>query len=284
MALGFNSEQCCGLDIEGDPFAVTIDPSTGEVGEQIAAPGLILGQRREQPDGAATEINMLRYPDMAVSPDGGTAYIAHADDDRVTVVDLRAGEAVTFTPERSRSLLSRFGSWLGGIFVSEASAKGGAYFRRQVELSPDGRWLYITGTGAEFCAGDEWFPCVDSAPAGLRVIDTGSMQVVAEQEGIGAISFSADGSRIFGGARAFHNEPDEEGGKLVPYGPYILDAATHGLVAIAPQPLGGALVPSTDPRYAFMLLMNPAGRIRPPVAASKPARLSRCSTSSRRPL
>jgi hypothetical protein len=257
VVLGFHSGMCCGIDIEGPPFVLTIDPATGGLGEPIAVPSLVLGQRFEQPDGVATEVNMLRYPDMTVSPAGTTAYIAHADDERLTMVDLRAGEARTITPERSRSLLSRLGSWLGGIFVSEASAKGGAYFMRQVERSSDGHWLYVTGTRAEFCAGDDWSACMENVPAGLRVIDTGTMQVVAELGGIGAISFSADGRRILGWALALDYRGEGDRAELVPYGPYVLDAATHELIAEADPPLGGGLVPSTDPRYAFTGLEGP---------------------------
>jgi hypothetical protein len=257
VALGFDSEQCCGIDIDGDPFVVTVDTATGEVGEPMPIPGLLVGQRFEEQGDARTQMNMLRYPDLAISPDGDRAYVAHADSDLVTVINLVVGTRETVTPTRSQTLLGRLGSWLGGVFVSEASAKGGAYFRRQAEVSPDGRWLYVAGVEAQVCEDDASFPCVENAPSGLRVIDTESMEVIAEQEGIGEIAFTADGSRILGWALAFDYRSDGDRADLVPYGPYVLDAATHELIAEAATPLGGHLVPSTDPRYAFTGLEGP---------------------------
>jgi DNA-binding beta-propeller fold protein YncE len=206
-------------------------------------------------------MNMLRYPDVAISPDGDRAYVAHADSELVTVIDLGAGTLETVTPTRSQTLLGRLGSWLGAVFVSEASAKGGAYFRRQVELSPDGRWLYVTGTEAQICTNDQYNPCVENAPSGLRVIDTESMEVIAEHEGIGEIAFTADMRRLLGWAWAFDYRGGGESAEFLSYGPFVIDAETHELVAESTYemggPLGAQVVPSTNPLYAFMTLEGP---------------------------
>jgi hypothetical protein len=261
VALGFDSEQCCGLDIDGDPFVVTVDTATGELGEPMPIPGLVVGQRFEEQGEARTQMNMLRYPDVAISPDGDRAYVAHADSELVTVIDLGAGTLETVTPTRSQTLLGRLGSWLGAVFVSEASAKGGAYFRRQVELSPDGRWLYVTGTEAQICTNDQYNPCVENAPSGLRVIDTESMEVIAEHEGIGEIAFTADMRRLLGWAWAFDYRGGGESAEFLSYGPFVIDAETHELVAESTYemggPLGAQVVPSTNPLYAFMTLEGP---------------------------
>ena len=252
-ALAFRSEQCCGIDIEGEPFVVAIDVETGEVSDEIPVPGVVVGQRFEERGAEGAKMNMLRTPGVALAPDASRLYIAHADDDRVTMVDLERMEVVaSAAPQSKKSLMGRLGSWVSGLFVSEAKAKGGAYFVKEAAVSPDGRWLYITGSGAEICETDQYFPCVEWAPMGLRIIDTGSMEVVAEFEGIGHMLLTPDGERIVGWAMAYDYRGGGESADEVRYGPYVIDTATQQLLGVVDPPVGGwEIAVSPDGRYAY---------------------------------
>jgi len=161
---------------------VAFDLEAGKVQDELDLPGVLWGVRPEpyQPD----EPTMVGYyPAVAVSPDGRRAYIVHADADRVTVVDLE-GMRVERSDEigrRQASLFERFLSSLAGnayakdVPIPEKSAAisrdgGPLYQEKWAAISPDGRFLYVGGVSERFPTGS----------LGLQVIDTGSLDIVAE--------------------------------------------------------------------------------------------------------
>lgn len=252
-ALAYRSEQCCGIDIEGAAFVAAIDIGTGAIRAELSLPGLVVGQRFEERGQEGSEMNILRSPGVALAPDGSRLYIAHADGGMVTTIDAARMTVVsTVVPERPKSAMGRLKSWAGGLLISDAKAKGGAYFTMEAAVSPDGRWLYVTGSGAEICETDEWFPCVDSAPMGLRIIDVDSMELVAEFEGIGHMVFTPDGGRVVGWGLAYDSRVSGDTDEQVRYGPFVIDTASQELTGQVEPPVAGpGLAVSRDGRYGY---------------------------------
>jgi sugar lactone lactonase YvrE len=189
------------IDVRNAHFAV-IDTTTGEVKRRAELGNVVVGQQSEQ--GPTEKYLAVYWPALALSPDGRRAYIAHSDFEAVTVVDLDLmAVEQTAALQAPRSRWERFTSAVGNLFVSRAEAKGGLYFRRESTVSPDGRWLYVTGSVPKPCG---FFACEDDAPAGLWVVDTHSMRVVHREEGINHIVVSSDGAYVAGTGTSYSQE------------------------------------------------------------------------------
>jgi dipeptidyl aminopeptidase/acylaminoacyl peptidase len=239
--------------VRGDPFLVAVDADTGKIEGQVALPGVLVGKRHEEgPDG---EFYAVYLPARAMSSDGSRYYIVHPDSDQVTIVDLE-NMAVEQTVEVAtrQSPLERLGSSILGLVLSSAEAKGGLNVGRQALLSPDGRWLYITGV--EDAAPD--IPPNGRKPLGLKVVDTQTMDVVYEEESIGSIALSPDGRWLFGTGWAYEytqvaaNEfksDDFQG-----WGLKVIDARSPALVAhINPDGIYEQMAVSADGRYVYLV-------------------------------
>lgn len=194
--LAHRGSTCCGIDVEGNPFIVVVDTSSGALSSEIPLPGLLLGQRTEARPGMPPDWkwNVQRSPGFAVSPRGDRAYIAHSDDARITVVDFERARVVrTASFDPAHDLLHRLGTWLLGRLATRAEAKGGLTFRTQVEVSKDDRYLFVTGTRDEPCPDEQYAVCA-SRPLGLRVVETSSMEVVGTFEDVTDIALTPDGA------------------------------------------------------------------------------------------
>jgi hypothetical protein len=201
-AISPDGTEVVAISYEGDANLVdvrnahlaAIDTTTGAVKGRVELGAVVVGQRTEQ--GSTEKYLAVYWPALAVSPDGHRAYIAHSDSEAVTVVDLdRMAVEQTAALKAPRSRWERLIAAVGDLFVSRAEAKGGLYFRRETVVSPDGRWLYVTGTTPKPCG---FFACEDDAPAGLWVVDTRTMRVVHREEGINHIVLSSGGTYIAG--------------------------------------------------------------------------------------
>ncbi len=246
--------------VRGDPFLVAVDADTGEIRGRATLPGVLVGQRHEEgPDG---EFYAIYSPALAMSPDGTRYYVVHPDTDRVTIVNL---ENMTVDPSlevaKRKSLLGRLASGVLGLLVSSAEAKGGLNASKQALVSPDGRWLYITGV--EDAAPD--IPPNGRKPLGLKVVDTQTMDVVYEEDGIGSIALSPDGRWLFGTGWAYEytqvsaNEymtDDYQG-----WGLKVIDARSPQLVDhIKPDGIYQQMVVGDDGRYVYLLSEGPGIR------------------------
>ena len=160
------------IDLGDSPWTtarvLAFDLETGKVREELEVPEVMW----------RTDYT----PGIAVSPDGRRAYLVHAESDRITVVDLQEMR-IERSQEIGRrvSLIERFLSSLAGT----AHADGGGNFQeRWAAISPDGRHLYVGGQDTRM--DEDWLPGTPPAPfvqttsLGLRVIDTGSLEIVAE--------------------------------------------------------------------------------------------------------
>jgi DNA-binding beta-propeller fold protein YncE len=248
----YSSSQCCGIDVQGDPFIVATDLQTGGTLGSVDLPRLVVGQRLEARVRSNPDYSVGRWPGLAVAPDGNRLYIAHADEDRLTVVDLRR-LVVERTVEisESRSALSRFGSWLLGQFVSTAEAKGGLRYAKQALVSQDSRYLYVTGQASTTCEEVPYFEC-GVEPVGLQVIDLGNMKLVRKVPGIDSLKVTPDGGYLLGIGTAidYRSGHAESRG----FGLKLIDAESFELVAhMQPDRIFAQLSVSPDGRYAYLL-------------------------------
>ena len=241
--------------VSGDPFLAVMDAHTGAVLARVALPGVLVGQRREQdPDRV---FNAIYRPPTALAPDGSRYYVVHADEDRVTVVDLRALRLEqTVKIAREPSAPGRLVRALSDVLARRVEAKGGLDVKKQAELSPDGRRLY--GGGVE--EGDRGGPPEARKPLGLKVIDTSTMRVTHQEDGIDRFVLSPDGRWLFGTGWGFagydatgHHRANVQGGGLK-----VLDARSPLLVAhVTPDAAYHQVAVSPDGRYLHLLSEGP---------------------------
>ena len=147
------------------------------MGEELELPDVLWGARSEP--GQPGERFIDYFPAFVVSPDGRRAYIVHADTDRITVVNLEAMRILRSSNLRPRtSLLERFLSFL----AKDAHADGRwPYYEKWATISADGRFLYVGGGHALPARPDSWVVGVyPDESAGLRMIDTESLEIIAE--------------------------------------------------------------------------------------------------------
>ncbi len=259
--LGYRSAECCGIDVQGDPFVATFDLESGAELGRVALPGVLIGQRFETLFENDDEYNVLRNPAVVAASDGSLVYVVHADEDRVSVVDVASGTVRVEAIERPRSVLSRLGGWLTSGLVSRAEAKGGVYRRKAATLSADGSQLYVTGVAEIACEGTPYFSCVDGHPLGLQVVDLGSMELVAEFGGISRFVATPDGSRLVGiGSEFDHRDlgDDEHEAKRVGFGATVIDATSLEVVShIEPETSFTDIAVSPDGRFAYLLSGGP---------------------------
>lgn len=152
---------------EDAPHLLLIDLSDG----QTVADTRLAGVRAGQFKTARGDYELL-LPGLAWDLPRDRLYVAHADTDQVTVVDLASGTVIRQAEIRPRaSLPARLAHWL----VPAAAAKGGPTTTRQALVSADGARLYLLGQQPD--ARDpadpdrvEW-----AIPARLQVVDTSDL-------------------------------------------------------------------------------------------------------------
>jgi hypothetical protein len=133
---------------------------------------------------------------VTLSEATGRYYVAHADSDLVSIVELdtltvrQTEVSARAKAPLPRRLLGRVES----LFVGSAEAKGGDSHQRQAAVTADGRLLLIAGS--DFIEGT---PPEGGRqkPAGLRVIDTATMRVVLRDPDVTAFTLSGDGRTVY---------------------------------------------------------------------------------------
>ncbi len=196
--LGAETDICCGIDPEGDPFLAVLDLEAGKVEARIRLPGLLVGQPGDWLGSTDHLFGGYYWPGIALSHDGSIAYVVHAETDRVTVVDLdvRRVEA-TRSFEEDESGVSRIGGWLLDRFAHRAEAKASAQYIRAVEITADGRYLLVSGSTVE--EGPDEVPTdgfVEPVGAGLTVLDLATMDVVYAEDDTWWFELSPNGYSV----------------------------------------------------------------------------------------
>jgi len=195
-------------------------------------------------DGAATNL-FPATADVAISPDGGTVYVARRLDQVVAAIDAASGATlfeVPFTKTPTRLAIAPDGSFLYVELSDESVDKPSAVAvvdtathsmitsiqvpnsAEGIAVRPDGRFLYVAHSNL-----DQITPV-----AAIAVIDTATNQVTASIPDLGpyALAFTPDGARLYG-VNFCGNDSCTQSSVSV------IDAGTNSVVGSVPVP-GGA--------------------------------------------
>ncbi len=136
-------------------------------------------------------------PAVVFVPDASALYVAHADAEKLTTVDLANRRVSTVDVRPPQTWLERWIERVLSLFAQSAQAKvpfAGA--DRQAVLSADGSHLYVSGTRYVIGEADGQVR-VQTEPMGVRAIDpaTGHLLAQAEQPS-SVLSLTPDGRRL----------------------------------------------------------------------------------------
>ncbi|MCI0555121.1 MAG: lactonase family protein [Anaerolineae bacterium] len=233
---------------EDVPHLLIIDPARNRIVADLRLDGVKAGQFREQETNATPSAQeeswqyVMYNPGLAWDLDRKVLYIVHADDDKVTVVDLVNGTLIKQTQIRPpRSLLD----WMSDSLASAAVAKGGPRLGAHVILSRDGERLYVFSEKTEMGI---------PKTTDLRVIATDGMREINHlDELLTDFALTPDGKSLL----VVKGEIDRSYGfdMLVNRDVYILDAETlreriHIRIDQVDQIVLNGF--SSDGRYAYL--------------------------------
>ena len=142
------------------PVLLAVDSSTGEVRDELAVRDVVIARATEISSDGYPWYNERYFVGSAMSPDGRSFYVAHADSDRITVIDLatmRVGRTAEI--DGGASLF-----FIGTPYVNIGGPSGS----RSVTISADGQYLYVSGS--RFIKDHDGE--VVHVDLGVRVIDT----------------------------------------------------------------------------------------------------------------
>jgi hypothetical protein len=158
---------------EDVPQLFIVDPARNTIVSDIRLGGVKAGQFHEQvTDGTPSEqeesLQYVMYsPGLAWDADRKLLYIAHADDDKITVVDLQKRSVVKQAQIQARQ---PFLQWIADSLSPAAEAKGGPWLGVRLLLSNDGKRLYVFREKTEMGI---------SKSVDLRVIATDGMREIS---------------------------------------------------------------------------------------------------------
>lgn len=159
---------------EDVPHLLIIDPTENRIVADVQLDGVQAGQFREQAtdETASVQGGSWQYvsynPGLAWGLDRNVLYVVHADEDKVTVVDLANGTLIKQTHIRPPQ---SFLEWISNSLAPAAQAKGGPWLEARAILSPHGERLYVLSKKKE----------MDLLEASdLRVIATNGMHEVSQ--------------------------------------------------------------------------------------------------------
>ncbi|GAB4577419.1 MAG: hypothetical protein Fur0022_01500 [Anaerolineales bacterium] len=176
---------------EDVPRLLIIDPAGNRIVADLRMDGVKAGQFREQvinvtPLAQEESWQYVMYrPGLAWDLDRQVLYVVHADEDKVTVVDLAKGavsKQTTIRPQPS------FLEWISNSLAPAAEAKGGPELSTRVILSRDGERLYVFRQETEMG---------NLKATDLRVIATHGMQEISHlDELLADFALTPDGKAL----------------------------------------------------------------------------------------
>ncbi|MGE5221741.1 MAG: hypothetical protein ACM3PY_04845 [Omnitrophica WOR_2 bacterium] len=131
--------------------------------------GIWAGQSQPKADSSDPIFDMWE-PGFALTKDGSTLYIVHADEDRLTTVNFARRSVTNADIQPRLSLMDRLLRFGAGV----AEAKGANGTTKQALLSPDGTRLYVLGMTEQTSVDGNGNFQVNQTPLGLQVIDPGT--------------------------------------------------------------------------------------------------------------
>jgi DNA-binding beta-propeller fold protein YncE len=155
------------------PQLFIIDPERNTIVSDIRLDGVKAGQfyaqvTDETPSAQEEPSQYVMYsPGLAWDADRKLLYIAHADDNKITVVDLLKGSVVQQAQIQARQ---PFLQWIADSLAPAAEAKGGPWLGVRLILSNDGKRLYVFRETTEMGI---------TKPVDLRVIATDRMREIS---------------------------------------------------------------------------------------------------------
>jgi hypothetical protein len=205
---------------DGPSHVMVVDLEHDEIAADIELSNLKAWQYQETEGDSVS--NSIYKPGLAWDLDRELLYIAHADEDRITVVDLNAGVVrIQSDIGQPRSMLDQFIDWL----APSAHAKGAPWTTKLAQLSPDGSRLYIAGLHEAFTEIDDG-EIVRSDATDLVIVDTDSIEEI-ERLRLGTIvgmQATPDGRHLL--VRSYESVAYTTGHKLTK-----VDMATGEIVA-----------------------------------------------------
>ncbi|MGI8689554.1 MAG: YncE family protein, partial [Thermomicrobiales bacterium] len=223
----------------------------GGIATDLRLDGVKAGQFRESQMGTSDPFYSLFSPGLAWDTARERLYIAHADGDAITVVDLAGGTVIAQQEVRPRtSLARRVAAWL----MPRVAAKGGPSTDRWAVLSNDGARLFVIGQHAEPTQQPDGRWRETMTPTGLQVIETRDLREVAHLDvPANEMMLSPDGRRLI-----LHTYRDDgrgtvSGGSGTRHQLAVVDP--DRLVELDHADVGGALSLhgfSADGRYAYL--------------------------------
>ena len=133
-----------GISKPGAPRVSLLDATTLAVRWEQRLPGIVSGfyclEGCDQPHGEL--LSAYWSPAVVLARDRRRLYVIHADEEKLTTVDLEAQQVQTMAIRRPQSLVERLLALTAGV----AEAKGGMSGTvKSAVLSADGRHLYVVG-------------------------------------------------------------------------------------------------------------------------------------------
>lgn len=178
----------------GPVFVTLFSPADLTVRWTTELPDVVDGVACEQAGCEAPEDPRTSWqPALAMDENGRFFYIVHADQERLTTVDL-INQTVQTTP------ITQAVSWLEWLLAQTAEtahAKEFNYISKDAVLSPDGSKLYVVGWYSDLTTDEDGNHLYVEEPLGLQVINTATGAEIARSSVAGSsIYLAPDGNHL----------------------------------------------------------------------------------------
>jgi hypothetical protein len=167
-----------GIAKPGSPRLLLVEAATLEVQWEQPLESILSGSWCEEKCAAPHEERLFAYwsPAVVLSQDGRRLYLVHADEEKLTTVDLAARVVRSVEMQAARSWLEELLAHTAG--VAQAKGAGMGAFKTAV-LAADGTRLFVLGQAWEATPTPEGHWQSSQTPRGLQVIEVESGRKVA---------------------------------------------------------------------------------------------------------
>jgi hypothetical protein len=234
---------------EDVPHVLLVDLDEGSLAHSLRLEGVAAGQSRVEPPGRNESPYRSYLPGLAWDLERSLLYLVHADEDRITVVDLGKGEIQRRGEVHPvQSVIDRIFS----VLATPVQAKLVPGTEKKAVLSPEGDRLYILGLRSELDAGmdgQNW----RQIPLGLQVIATHDFSELQRVDLLANnLALSPDGKSLL--LTSAHDALGAEGQlKRITNGLYLLDTRTLQVKShLLPEEEAHLLGFSADSLYGYV--------------------------------